>query len=68
MLSGLELRAFNALREGINEQMALYIPEMDGIDLTRNGAIVSVAKTHERYITFEEVLGMMDEIQEKVAE
>ena len=68
MVSGFESRPWQALREDIQEQMAAYIPEMDGIDFTKNGAIISVTKTHERYITFEEVLGMMDAIQEKLAE
>lgn len=68
MLSGFESRPWQALRESIQEQMAPYIAEIDGVDLTKNGAIVSVAKIHERHITFEEVLSMMDEIQEKLAE
>lgn len=68
MLSGFELRFEKTLREAIQEQMAAYIAEMDGVDLTKHGAIVSVAKIHERHITFEEVLSMMDEIQEKIVE
>ena len=67
MLGGFELRFENALREAIQEQMANYIPEMDSVDLTKNGAIVSVAKFHERYVTFEEVICMMDEIKEKLS-
>ena len=65
---GFESRPWQALREGIQEQMSCYIAEMDGVDFTKNGAMVSVTKIHERHITFEEVLGMMDEIQEKLAE
>jgi len=68
VLSGFELRFEKTLREAIQEQMAAYIAEMDGVDLTKNGAIVSVAKIHERHITFEEVLAMMDDLQEKLAE
>ena len=68
MLSGFELRFEKTLREAIQEQMAAYVAEMDGVDFTKPQSIVSVTKIHERHITFEEVLGMMDEIQEKIAE
>ena len=67
MMSGFEVRGFNVLRDKIKECMGLYIAEMDGVDLTKPTAIVSVAKVHERYLTFEEALAMLDDVQEQLS-
>ena len=64
----LEVRAFNALREKIQEDMAQYINELDNIDLRHPNALVLFAETRMHYSTLEDVLFMMEEVQGKLSE
>lgn len=65
-MQGLELRGFNALREEIQKAQGEYIEELDGIDITKANALALFVDARRRYTTFEDVLFMMDEIEEKM--
>lgn len=65
-MQGLELRGFNALREEIQKAQGEYIEELDGIDISKANALALFVDARRRYITLEDVLFMMDEIEEKM--
>lgn len=68
MLSSFETRQGTALREEIQEEMGQFIAALDNIRVDSTEAVaLRFVQELTRYTTLEEVLGMLDAIQERLA-
>ena len=68
-MQGLELRFATALKERVQEEMGAYISNLDCIPVGEPEAIaMRFIDERARFNAFEEILGIIDEVQEKLGE
>ena len=66
MLSSIELRFANALREKIQEEMGEYIANLDSISGDPAVIAMRFVEARAQFTALEDVLGMIDELQDEL--